>query len=232
MTETITINERFCGPPGSGNGGYVAGRLAALIDGPAEITLRHPCPMDKALQVHADADGFRLLDGETLIAEARPAAVQLETPKAPSLAQAEAAESRYRGLEAHPFDRCFVCGPGRDVGDGLRLFTGDVDGQDMVAARWQVHDRMLDDQGKVRLEYVWAALDCPGYFAVSQTDEPALLGRISGDIGAAQAPFDDWIVVGWPLGRDGRKMFAGTAVFDGSGTCLARAKSIWIKIGT
>ena len=27
----LTIEDRFCGPPGTGNGGYVAGRLAAFL---------------------------------------------------------------------------------------------------------------------------------------------------------------------------------------------------------
>lgn len=29
--ETFAISSRFCGPPGSGNGGYVCGRIAKLL---------------------------------------------------------------------------------------------------------------------------------------------------------------------------------------------------------
>ena len=43
---TLSIDRRFCGPPGSGNGGYTAGRLAALIGDPAEIMLRRPPPLE------------------------------------------------------------------------------------------------------------------------------------------------------------------------------------------
>jgi len=32
MTETLIIAPRFCGPPGSGHGGYVCGRIAAYLD--------------------------------------------------------------------------------------------------------------------------------------------------------------------------------------------------------
>ena len=41
----IVIDERFRGPPDSGNGGYVAGRLAAFVDAPAvEVRLVAPPP--------------------------------------------------------------------------------------------------------------------------------------------------------------------------------------------
>ena len=48
---TLSIDRRFCGPPGSGNGGYTAGRLAALIGDPAEITLRRPPPLETEMRV-------------------------------------------------------------------------------------------------------------------------------------------------------------------------------------
>ena len=41
---TMTIPRRFCGPPNSGNGGYVCGTLARCIPGAAEVTLRAPPP--------------------------------------------------------------------------------------------------------------------------------------------------------------------------------------------
>ena len=54
MTEII-IDKRFCGPPNSGNGGYVCGRLARHIPGGAEVTLRAPPPLDKSLDAAATA---------------------------------------------------------------------------------------------------------------------------------------------------------------------------------
>jgi len=48
---SIIIDRRYCGPPNSGNGGYVCGRLARHIEGGAEITLRAPPPLDKPLDV-------------------------------------------------------------------------------------------------------------------------------------------------------------------------------------
>ena len=53
---SIIISKRYRGPPNSGNGGYVCGRLARHIAGGAEVTLRAPPPLDKPL----DAGGLAL----------------------------------------------------------------------------------------------------------------------------------------------------------------------------
>ena len=53
----LTIPPRFNGPAGVGNGGYVCGRIAAYIDGPATVTLRRPPPLDTPMQVERDGDG-------------------------------------------------------------------------------------------------------------------------------------------------------------------------------
>src|SRR4051812_50117093 len=76
---SIIIDKRYCGPPNSGNGGYVCGRLARHIPGGAEVTLRAPPPLDKRLDVVAtDDDGiWDLRDGATVVASARPASVEL-----------------------------------------------------------------------------------------------------------------------------------------------------------
>jgi hypothetical protein len=35
--------------------------------------------------------------------------------------------------------------------------------------------------------------------------------------------------VGWPLGEDGRKRYAGTALSTGDGELLAKARATWIE---
>ena len=37
MTDSITFDRRFHGPPDSAHGGYACGRLAAFVEGPAEL---------------------------------------------------------------------------------------------------------------------------------------------------------------------------------------------------
>ena len=73
MTETALIEGRFRGPAGVGNGGYVAGRMAALLGSqPVETTLRRGWPLDVALSVHRLPDRVEVQDAEgTVIAVAR-----------------------------------------------------------------------------------------------------------------------------------------------------------------
>ena len=54
---------------------------------------------------------------------------------------------------------------------------------DLLACGWQPGADLLDDNGRVRPEIVWSALDCPGYFAAGGEALPAtLLGELSLDI--------------------------------------------------
>ena len=123
---SIIIDKRYCGPPNSGNGGYVCGRLARHIPGGAEVTLRAPPPLDKPLDVVATDDGlWELRDGATVVATGRPARVELARLETASFDEARAAEllTPIKPHE-HPLPTCFVCGPARAKGDGLRIFAG------------------------------------------------------------------------------------------------------------
>ena len=218
--EHLTIEARFNGPDGSANGGYTCGRIAALLDGHAEVTLRSPPPLERPLAVDRVGDGLRVLDGDNLVAEAAPAAVELELPGSPSWAEAEAASARYPGFAEHAFPRCFVCGPERDPGDGLRVFAGPL-GDARFAATWI--------PSEVSPEIVWAALDCPGAIAVGFPDRgETLLGRFAVEIGELPEPGERCVVLAWPLGEDGRKLYAGTALYGEDGRPLARARATWI----
>jgi hypothetical protein len=44
MTGSLSVARRFCGPPDSGNGGYVCGFFVGFVEG-AEVTLRLPPPL-------------------------------------------------------------------------------------------------------------------------------------------------------------------------------------------
>ena len=57
MQNKIVIENRYCGPPDSGHGGYTCGRLANFIHGVAEVTLRRPPPLNKELRVKIQKDG-------------------------------------------------------------------------------------------------------------------------------------------------------------------------------
>jgi len=229
VSETIVIERRFRGPEGSGNGGYTCGRAAALVGASAEVTLRLPPPLDRPLHARREEGRVLLFDGDALVAEAVPAELDLELPDPVSIPEAEAARARYAGFEQHEFPTCFVCGPDRDEREALRLFPGPVEGRDLVAAPWTPASWLADEQGLVRPEFVWAALDCPGAFAVGFAQRgAAVLGRFAARIGERPRAGEPHVVVGWPLGEDGRKLYAGTAILDATGRALAFARATWI----
>jgi hypothetical protein len=219
---TLTIPARYNGPPGSANGGYTCGLVAALAGEPCEVTLRRPPPLDRPLRVERADGRVQVYDGAMLVAEAAPAAVDVEPPAAVSVPDARRASEGYDGFREHAFPTCFVCGPQRAEGEGLRIFAGPVEGRDVVAGPWVPRE--------ARRELVWAALDCPGAFAVGFAGRGELvLGRLAARIERVPDTGEACVVVGWPLGEDGRKRYAGTALFTADGELLARARATWIE---
>jgi len=226
----LTIDPRFRGPRESGNGGYTCGILAELLPEPAEVTLRLPPPLARPLRLRREDGRVELYDGDALVAEAGPAEVDLEAPTPVDFAAAQRAARRYSGFEEHAFPTCFVCGPDREPGDGLRIFASPVAGRDVVAAPWVPAADLADHGGRVRREIVWAALDCPGAFAVGFSGRGEIvLGRLAARIARAPVAGERCVVVGWPLGEDGRKLYAGTALFSEAGDVYAVARATWIE---
>jgi hypothetical protein len=238
MTAQITIHRRFNGPPKSGHGGYVCGIIANLIGSCAEITLRSPPPLDLPLTVERIESGeVRLSDAEMTIAEGRKAELRLDIPDAPTLEEAKSAAKRYPGFETHPFPFCFGCGHERDEGDGLRIFSGPVNGREIMAAPWLPDASLAEETGIVRTEFLWAALDCPAGWAVTNLqkvlypDTPyILLGRFVAEVKEGLKSGQNCVTIGWPIGNDGRKLFGGSAIFSESGELLAAGKATWIAI--
>lgn len=236
----IEISSRFAGPPAMGHGGYVAGLLATRTPGAVQVTLRRPTPLDLPVELTDDGEGrwtLREGDGNSdeVIAQSEPSVLEIDVPPPPSVEQARAAEagspSFYDGRGVHP--TCFGCGNLRDDGDGMRIFVGPttVDGHNQVAAVWNPGDAFASPDGTVDAQWVLAALDCPGAFAFIATDTRAgLLGRIVFEQYQPVQAHTDHIVTGWQIGIDGRKLFAGTALFDADGTVLAAAKATWFQM--
>ena len=228
---TVTIPSRFNGPPDSGNGGYSCGVLAAAITGPARVRLHTPPPLDRELDVRDDNGGVALFDGEVKIASGAAAPLELDIPPAPGLGPAREAMRRYPGHQGHVFPTCFVCGPGRPAGDGLELYPGPVDDWRLLACPWRPARDLLADDGTVLPEIVWAALDCPGYFAcLGEHPRPAVLGELQVERFAPVPGGEDLVVYAWPLGREGRKCYAGSAVARAGGEVLAAGRATWILL--
>jgi hypothetical protein len=232
----LSVPQRFRGPAHSVNGGYMCGRVAAYLGGPATVTLHQPPPLDTAMTVQAGPDSVRVHHGDTLIAQAVPAAdsVALRVPGLVSMAQAQAAQGRSRYFDEPVFPSCFVCGPQRPPGDGLRILPGPVADRTLWAAPWTPDASVADDEGTVAAEIVWAALDCPSGIAVGEAteidkDTAIVLGRMSAQVSALPAIGDECQVIAWPVGRDGRKLTAGSALVRG-GEVLAMAAAVWITV--
>jgi hypothetical protein len=239
---TLIVPSRFNGPPASGNGGYSCGVVAALFDGPCAVSLRRPVPLDEPLEVEA-ANGLRggiagdgsnseilrvTADGE-LIAEA-VAAPELAPWSAPpiDLDAARDATSRFVPPANGFFDHCFVCG--RERHDGFCVFPGRAAGDDFVASTWTPPEWTTGDDGGVLPEFVWAVLDCPGYFALHGRDGSlAFLARQQSTIIVPPKTGIEYVVVGTPLERSGRKGLAATAILDAEGEVLAHAELVVVE---
>ena len=229
---TLRIERRFRGPPTTGNGGYVAGLVAAALGGSnCTVTLKSPPALDRDLTLTTDDAVATLSENDTVVVTATREPVEIDVPPPPSLETARDAEPRFTGLSHHIFPGCFVCGPERGSGDGMRIFPGPVgDPAGQVAATWEPDESLADEQGLVRPEFLWAALDCPGYFAAEDKAGLALLGRMSATIHRPVRAGERLVVTGWPVESEGRKHQVGSAIHDADGNLVAAATATWITL--
>lgn len=225
----VCIDRRFRGPPDSANGGYFAGLLARELGGSdIVVTLKSPAPLNTDLRVVRSGEEASLFHGDLLLAVAERRPLAFEVPAPPALDQASAAEARFRP-DLHLYPGCFVCGPARQAGDGWRIFPGEI-AEGRVAAGWTPPSEFGDVEGRVKPEFVWAALDCPGYFAVQEAAGLALLGRMGVVVHELVPTNEPLIVQGWAIGSDGRKHHAGTALHAADGRLLAAAIQTWVTL--
>jgi hypothetical protein len=241
---SIIVDKRYRGPPNSGNGGYVCGRLAQHIPGGAEITLRAPPPLDRPLEVVATDGGlWELRDGAAIVATGRSASIEIARLEKASFDEARAAEL-LTPVEPHEHQlpMCFVCGPARTEGDGLRIFAGPLarqlrDNSVVFAATWTPDPTLAAEDGLVAPEFLWSALDCPSGYASGYDREsggsdgtPMLLGRMSARVEARPRAGERCVITAWETGRDGRKRVAEAAAYGETGTLLAVARATWIAV--
>lgn len=232
-TDSIIISSRFRGPTGSGNGGYVCGRLAQHLQGCASVRLKAPPPLETELRVEKSESNARLFHNTDLIAEAKVAELELIVPARPTFAEARQASKAYAGFKHHAFPQCFVCGPDRIHGDGLRIFPGSIGSQPIVAAPWIPDISLANGSEHIGLEFLWAALDCPGAFSIMPAPDSGkaiVLGELCARIDAAVQPNEKYVVLGWSLGIDGRKRYAGSAIISEEGDQVAVARATWIEV--
>lgn len=240
--DTIIVAAGFNGPRLSANGGYVSGLLAERYtkalggDGTVEITLRAPVPIERRLQVAREGDVLMLRDGAILLCEARGGTLAHLVPPPPPT---DWTDVMRRGEEGgspsdSEFYECIVCGRARGVGDGLRVFGSYGPGPDHSLCCYVPHVNHADAEGRIRREFVWGVLDCPGAFAVQGPDDwrPALTGRITARIIDPPSVGERCAVVGWKIGAEGRKLYSGTALYTERGRLCALATCTWILLNS
>jgi hypothetical protein len=229
--QTLIIPRRFRGPPNSANGGYVSGAFSVAAGTDLRTKLLRPPPLEQPLAVVEQPSGEWRLEGpEGVVATGSAARLELEVPAPPGYVQAVWASQHYAGFREHAFPECFVCGPHRRRGDGLRIFPGMLD-NGIVAGPWLPSDWLGEGTDKVAVEHHWAALDCPGYFAVSGGRRAMLLGEMLAHVDRPVHVGEPCTVIGWRIAAaEGRKHYAGTAIFDEDGELCARARATWIEL--
>jgi hypothetical protein len=238
----LVIPSRFRGPPTSGNGGWTAGALASLLlgDEPAaavSVRLHRPPPLETAMEVVlASTDGVptavaSIVDDVVATAgRVEKAAVPVAVP-AVDAETADATAGRYRGASGHPFPTCFVCGPDRAPGDGLRLRPGLLLWRDdATACTWTPDASLEDGSGHVATAAVWAALDCPGGWSVDLQGRPMVLGTMTGLVNRRPQVGETCVVTGAALGHEGRRSRTATTLYTAHGKELARATHVWVAV--
>ena len=217
----MTIARRYRGPLTSANGGYAAGLLGCRLPAGAVVTLRLPPPLGRPLSVRRVGDRLLLEDEGALVAEAVQGEPGITAPAPPTPEEASDASAGVGAFGPPEFAECFVCGS-RSDGSGLGIHPGPVPGRDgLVATTWVARG--------VSPEVVWASIDCPGAYATRDPGRAeVVLGRMAARVERLPAEGEKCVVAGWPLGEEGRKLFAGTALYGLSGDVLAVARQVWI----
>lgn len=225
----LSVDARFCGPPGSANGGYIAGLVGAAIDRTVTVRLNRPVPIETVLDLlPTGPDQWQLRSQAETLALVKAASLTLDVPRPPTYVEALDASLHFAGFNNHPCPGCFVCGPDRAKHDGLRLFAGASTGAPVVAAGWLPDETIAGSDGKVAPEFMSAALDCPGFFALRGV-RSALLGEFTAHVDRCVHVDEPCVVIGWRLGSEGRKHLVGTAIFDEDRELCGYAKGLWIE---
>lgn len=122
---------------------------------------------------------------------------------------------------------CFCCDVEHEA--GLEVFAAPVLRGEQVAAVWHTREDWGDEDGFIPDPYAWTALDCPGQFAfLARGIRTGLLGRITGQLHQRARADETHLVTGRRIGVEGKKHFAGTALWNESGALIASARAVWI----
>jgi hypothetical protein len=236
MPERVVIGSRFESWDGIAHGGYVSGVAASWVGPDCEVTLRQAAPFDQELTVERGEDGeVELRDGAAVVARGAPADVRIQVPEPIPFQEAISRKWSHDKLTDHPTPNCFCCGYERAEGDGLRVFPAPIPERELgqVAAAWVPDPAFAGDDGCLRTEFVWAALDCPGFWgmALSIGHMPNVITiRLAASVRGVVRPGEPHVVMGWPIEHRGRKFLCGSAIFGPDDDLLASGRATWLAV--
>ena len=232
----VRVERRFQGPERSGNGGYVAGLVGTALAGKIgpdvvpKVTLRMPPPLEKELELTADADGARLRMGTAWWPRpCRSTATSWRTRRSTRSCRKRPGWRRRRtaGSRIIRFRRASCAG--RPTRRGLQLKPGPV-GDGRTACTWKPAADLARHDGLVDEIFLWSALDCPGGWTIDLEGRPSVLGQLTACIDARPQAGEECVALGRYLGEDGRKTFTASTLYDADGRVLARARHTWITV--
>ena len=232
----ITISKHFEGPTDMTLGGYISGLMSAHVDSDTvEVTMRKPTLMERPLTLDTTIDDKVLLyDGETLLNEARPAELEMEVHESISLEQAKKASRREA---AAAFPNCFGCGSGRTAENGLHLRSGPVEGRQVVGIDWQPPGAVVGaNAGEAVPEIlVLTAMECPIAKAMEldnlrKPEEMAVLGRMTTRINELPRVGGQYLFMGWPIERVGRRIEIAGTLNNEDGDILAMTRLTFVVL--
>ena len=192
--------------------------------------------MGRPLRIDDRDDGVvALRNGSEVLAEVTSTTLEFDLPEPVDDAQAEAASRTLSRTSRASLPRGFCCGPDRSLGDGLRIFPSPVPGRDVVAAPVDLNAADADEHGVVRRGIVWAAFDCPQlgprFSAADRLGSRWSRAHCGAQLRGAVIAQERYVVVAWPSGREGRRLFAEAALFSGEGEVLGVARQTAVLTG-
>ena len=230
MPGQITVDARFSGIAGRGQGGYLAGLVAGRTDQPIQVDFRNAIPLDTPLHVIDGGQPFRLIDGDKVIIERRDGSAP---GRIPVFVDLEAAEKARDVAESEPLPyvgTCFSCG---DRPGTLRVHAGPVG--DGVFATPYTPPGWTGSNGIVEPPFVWAPLDCASGWAIAW-DPPhpvTVTATLTVQIHETVEPGAEYVVVadtepGWRA----RRRMAWSGMYSRAGDLMASAESMWVRLRT
>jgi hypothetical protein len=102
--------------------------------------------------------------------------------------------------------------------------------RDLFVAAWMPDREFGDDNGFLRAEFLWAAMDCPtGFAAGFPTAGKLVTGRLAVQQLKSIRTGAGCVLMSWPLGVEGRKHFSAACLYQDE-ELRAVARATWIRI--